>query len=148
MAKMTYSGADELALSMKEVAELPDRIANDMLQAKGKIVADAQKKKITATILNRPSSGVLAKSVKVSRMKTRKSGDERYVTVYPQGTHHTTSTGKKVSNNEVFFINEFGAPKRGIAAKGIARAANEESAPQANDAEFQIYDRFLKSKNL
>jgi len=148
MAKMTYSGIDELMLSMLEVAELPDSVANKMLQAKGKIVAEAQRKKITASILDRPSSGVLAKSIKISKMKTRKGGTERYVTVYPQGTHHVSATGKKTTNNEVYFINEFGAPKRGIAAKGIARAANEESAPQANAAEFQIYDDFLKSKKL
>lgn len=147
MARMTVDGIEEFMLSMKEAAELPDSVANNMLQPSATIVANAQRKKITASILDRPSSGVLAKSVKVSRMKTRKNG-ERYVTVYPQGTHHINADGTKVSNNEVYFVNEYGAPKKHIAAKGIAKAANAESADEATAAQTNVYDKWLQSKNL
>lgn len=146
MGKMTVSGIDELMLSMKEVAELPDSVANDMLQAAGRIVADAQTHKVKSSLGVR--TGALSKAIKVTpKIKTRKNG-ERYVTVYPKGTHHVNADGKKVTNNEVFFVNEYGAPNRGIAAKGMARAANAESADEATAAEAEIYDKWLKSKRL
>jgi hypothetical protein len=146
MAKMTVSGIDELMLSMKQVAELPDSVANDMLQAAGKIVRDAQTRKVKSSLGVR--TGALAKAITVTpKVKTRKGG-ERYVTVYPKGTHHINADGTKVTNNEVFFVNEFGAPKRGIAAKGMARAANEESAEKATAAQAEVYDKWLQSKNL
>ena len=146
MAKMTVSGIDELMLSMKQVAELPDDVANDMLQAGGKIVRDAQTRKVKSSLGVR--TGALAKAVTVTpKVKTRKNG-ERYVTVYPKGTHHVNPDGSKVTNNEVFFINEYGAPKKGITAKGMARAANEESADEATAAQAEVYDKWLQSKNL
>ena len=146
MAHIKTDGLEGLMLSMKEAAELPDDVANDMLQTSGKIIRDAQARKVKTTLGVR--TGVLAKAVTVTpKLKTRRNG-ERYVTVYPKGTHHITKDGKKVTNNEVFFVNEYGAPKRGIAAKGMARAANAESAEEATDAQFDIYDKFLKSKNL
>jgi len=147
---------DECMLSMKQVAEIPDDVANDMLQAGGEIIAEAQRRKITATLLQ-PSSGILAKSVTVTPKMKRRKGEERYVTVYPKGTHHTymhkatptsTPVQKIATNNEVFFINEYGAPLKEIAGKGIARAANEESAEAVDAAMFKVYDKFLESKGL
>ena len=146
MAKMTFSGIDELALSMKEIAELPDSVANEMLQVSGKIIRDAQTRKVKALLGVR--TGALAKAVTVTpRLKTKRDGT-RYVTVYPKGTHHINPDGSKVTNNEVFFINEFGAPKRHISAKGMARAANAESADKATAAQADVFDKWLQSKNL
>lgn len=145
MASVKTEGLDELMLSMKECAELPDDIANEMLQTSGEIVADSQRRKIRSALGTR--TGVLANSVTVSKMKTRK-GNERYVTVYPQGKHHTTAKGKTVTNNEIVFVHEYGAPKRNIRAKGIIRAANAESAEQATAAQYKVYDKWLQSKKL
>lgn len=145
MASVKTSGLDELMLSMKECADLPDDVADEMLQVSGKIVAEAQRRKIRSTLGTR--TGVLANSVTVSKMKTRKA-NERYVTVYPQGKHHTTVKGKVVTNNEIVFVHEYGAPKRNIRAKGIIRSANEESAEQATAAQYKVYDQWLQSKDL
>lgn len=149
MAKLSFSGLDELMLSMKQVSELPDDIANDMLQAGGEIVKTAQERKIRAILGQR--SGKLANSVTVTpKTKTRKGG-ERFVTVYPKGNHHTYNhkgTQKTVRNADVLFVHEYGAPKRGISAKGIVRSANEESAEQATAAQAEIYDKWLQSKGL
>lgn len=146
MASMKTSGLNELMLSMKEVAELSDSVADEMLQVSGKIVAAAQARKIRSVLGTR--TGALAKAITVTpKLKTRKNG-ERYVTVYPKGTHHVNPNGTKVTNNEVFFINEYGAPKKGISAKGVARAANAESADEATAAQAEVYDKWLRSKNL
>lgn len=144
MARIESNGLDELMLSMGELAELPDSVASEMLQAGGAIVADAQRSKYRSMLGVR--TGKLADSIKVSKMKTKDGG--RYVTVSPQGTHHTYGKGKIATNAEVAFVHEYGAKSRNISAKGIMRAANEESAESAAAAEAQVYDNWLKSKNL
>ncbi len=147
MARSNTEGIDELMLSMQQVAELPDEVADDMLQAGAKIVAQAQKNRYRTQLFD---TGTLANSIKVSRMKTKRDGS-RFLAVYPLGTHSTyTHKGKtiKVRNAEVAFVHEYGAPKRGIAAKGIMRAANEESAPSAVAAEAAVYDAWLTKNNL
>lgn len=148
MARMSVSGIDELMLSMKEVAQLPDSVASEMLQAGGNIVAAKQRQHYNAALRD---TGTLANSIKVSKMKTKSSG-LRFVTVYPQGKHHTYTDKngkiKTATNNDVAFVHEYGAPKRGITAKGIIRLSNEEAAEEANSAQIAVYDKFLKSKNL
>lgn len=144
MARIESNGLGELMLSMGELEMLPDSAASEMLQAGGEVVANAQRSKYRSMLGVR--TGNLADSIKVSKMKTKNG--TRYVTVYPQGTHHTYGNGKIATNNDVAFIHEYGAPGRGISAKGIMRAANEESEESATAAEAQVYDNFLKSKNL
>ena len=148
MARMEVEGIAELMLSMKEVAELPDSVAEDMLMAGGEIVAEAQRRHYNSMLRD---TGTLAKSIKVSKMK-KKRDDARFVTVYPQGKHHTytdkNGKTKTATNNDVAFVHEFGEPKRGITAKGIMRMSNEETRDKTNAAQYEIYDRFLKSKNL
>ena len=149
MAKLTFEGLDACMLSMKEVADLPDDTANAMLQAGGEIVAAAQRRNIMSALQQR--TGNLAKSVTVTpKMKTR-NGTERFITVYPRGKHHTYNhqgTDKIATNNEVAFVNEYGAKKRGISPTGMIRKANEESAGAAVDAQYQVYDAWLKTKGM
>lgn len=131
-------------LSMKEAAELPDSVAEEMLQAGGKVIAETQRRHYL-TLLN--DTGTLAKSVKVTRMKRKRDGN-RFVTIYPQGTHHTYAGGKKATNNEVAFVHEYGAEKRGISAKQIIRTSNEESAAETTAVQYKVYDQFLNKNNL
>lgn len=144
MARIDSSGLDELMLSMGELAMLPDSVASEMLQAGGKVFADTLSGKYRSMLGVR--TGKLADSIKVSKMKTKEG--TRYVTVSPQGTHHTYGNGKIATNAEVAFVHEYGAKSRNIAAKGIMRAAKEESEESATAAEAQVYDNYLKSKNL
>ena len=150
MAQIKTEGLDELMLSMKEAAELPDDVAEEMLQAAAGPVARTQKRNYQTAFSNHPDfeTGKVARSIKISRMKRKRSGDERYVTIYPQGTHHTYANGKKATNAEVAFVHEYGADKKGIAAKQIMRKSVEQSADEAIAAEFDVYDRFLSQHNL
>lgn len=149
MASLKTVGIDVVLLSMQEIAEIPDDVANDMLQAGGAVVAEAQRRKIRSVL--KQHTGNLASSVTVTpKMKTR-NGTERFVTVYPQGKHHTYNhkgSPKNATNNEVAFVQEYGSPKRGIKAKHIIRLANEESAQAATAAQYAIYENWLKSKGL
>lgn len=168
MAKFNAQGIDGLALSLEEFAELPDEVVEDILMAGGEVVAEAQRRSIQA--LNLVESRKLMKSIRVfSKVKTVDGIRKRLVQVYPYGKHHeytrkvrtkvyknskhgrTYTVGgdqKEVTNNEVGFVHEFGAPKRKIPAKQWMRRANESSAEAMTAAEFQVYDRWLKSKGL
>ena len=145
-----------------------DAKVEDMLDAGSKVVVEAQKRKILS--LGLVDTGKLMKSIKAfPKVGGTKNGWKRYVLVYPSGKHgsrnrrtvtkaykqskhgRTYTYGgdvKTVTNSEVGFIQEFGAPKKGIKAKQWMRKANEESADAMVKAEFEVYDRWLKSKNL
>ena len=164
MAEFKATGADDLELSLQEIAEIPDNIVQDMLAAAGEVVVAAQKRMIMR--LGLVDTGKLLNSIKPFAKRSR---GKPYVLIYPSGKHgsrnrrlvtktykrskhgRTYTVGgdiKEVTNAEVGFILEFGAPKKGIRAKQWMRKANEESADAMVEAEFTVYDRWLKSKNL
>ena len=168
MARFNAQGIEGLALSMQEFAEIPDEVVEEMLSAAAEVTVRAHKRKIRT--LNLVKSEKLVDSIKaVHKAGGQKNGWKRHVLVYPSGKRGTrkrktvtkvyknskhgrtyTVGGdlKDVTNAEVGFIHEFGAPKRGIPAKQWMRQANEDCAPEVERAEFEVYDRWLKSKNL
>lgn len=168
MAKFNAEGIDGLMLSFQEMQEIPDDVVEDMLEAAGDVVVDAQRQSIIAMGL--VDSGRLLNSIKAHAKIGRINGQrKRYVLVYPEGKHGTrnrkqvTKAYKRskhgrtytvggdtvdVTNNEVGFIHEFGAPKKGIPAQQWMRAANEACADAMVQAELAVYDRWLKSKDL
>ena len=164
MAKFNATGIEGLALSFQEFAAIPDEVVEEMLDAAAEVAVRAHKRKLR--MLNLVDTGKLADSIRAFR-KVRNG--IRSVVIYPYGKHgerkrkkvtkryknsqsgRTYTVGgyvKEVTNNEVGFIHEFGAPKRGIPAKQWMRKANEECAPEVEQVEFEIYDRWLKSLNL
>ena len=168
MAKFNAQGIEGLELSMKEFEEIPDDVVEEMLKAGGAVVAAAQRKKIRS--LGLVKTGKLLESIQaVSKAGGAKNGWRRHVLVYPAGKHgsrkrrtvtkayknsksgRTYTYGgdvKTVTSGEVGFIQEFGAPRKGIKAKQWMRLANEESADAMVQAEFEVYDRYLTSKDL
>lgn len=166
MAKFNAEGIEGLCLSMQEFAEIPDDVVEAILEAGGKVVVEAQKQKISS--LGLVKTGKLLKSIEAFSKVGKKNSDwnRRYVLVYPYGKHghrnrrkiyKVSKRGRKysyggdvktVTNNDVGFIHEFGAPKKGIKAKQWMRKANEESAEAMVKAEFEVYDQWLQSKNL
>ena len=55
---------------------------------------------------------------------------------------------RRSTNNDVGFIQEFGAPRRNIPGKQWMAQANAECADAVTTAEFGVYDDWLKSKDL
>jgi HK97 gp10 family phage protein len=137
MAEFNCKGLDDLMLSMAEVAEIPDDVQDQMLNAQADIVERAQKSKGEAYGVHR--TGVTLGAIK--RTKPKKAKDGRGLYVYPQGRN---ADGNR--NAEVAFINEFG--KRGQAARPFVNDGNESSATETTEAARKIYDNWLKSKNL
>lgn len=146
MAEFGCSGLDGLILSLKEIAEIPEDVQDEILSAQADVVVEAQRRKVRAYGIYDGSSPVhVANSVKKGRVKLRKG--ERVLYVTPTGTR-TRGKGKmqKVRNAEILFVNEFG--KRGQKARPAIKDANEESAGATTQAGLRVYDEWLKSKNL
>lgn len=139
----TVSGLDEFSLSLQELAALPDTVQDDMLEAGAEVVAKAQRDKVMASgIYDRESTQHVAESIKPGKVKVKKG--RRVIYVSPTGKRKRGST--ETRNAEILFINEFG--KQGQSARPAVRDANEACAEATTQAEFQVYDKWLKSKNL
>lgn len=140
MAEFHCDGLDGLLADMQALAELPDEVIDEMLNAGADVVTDAQKRKIAAYgILD---TGRAMRSVKKGRIKLRK--DQRVIYVTPTGSRKRGKTTTR--NAEILFVNEYG--KRGQKARPAIRDANEESAEATTAAQAAVYDQWLKSKNL
>ena len=140
MAKLGVNGLDDLMLSLQEIAEIPDDVAEAMLTAEAKVVEEAQIA-YGATMLKGPySTGQTAASIGRTGMKFGEDG-VRQMYVYPQGRND-----KGERNATVGFINEYG--KRDQPPRPFVATANEAAATPAVEEAAKVYDAFLKSKNL
>lgn len=152
MAEFSFKGLDEVTLSMREVAELPTEIIDAMLNAGADVAVEAQRAE--ARRLGKVggyrnpnqtrdySTGTTARAIKKGRVKVQKEHRVLYIT--PTGSR---TRGKKAPRNaEIAFVNEFGS--KTIHARGFMRAANEKSAAAVEKAEFEVYDKWLTSKDL
>lgn len=140
MASFQVDGMDEFLSDLREALELPDDVAETMLEAEARVVVDAQRRSGLAMGVHR--TGVTLDSITHGKTKRTKDGG-RSMYLYPQGTN-----AKGERNAAVAFINEYGAPQRGIAPRPFIRTANEQAADAAVEAAAQVHDRWLKAKNL
>lgn len=168
MAKFNTTGVEGLQLSLEEVADLPEDTLRAMLMAGGEVVRAAHVKKIRE--LGLVDTRQLEKSITIyNKMRVNRGvgGMERYVLVYPQGTRSKgggaaqttrhvykkkragkTESVHATTNGEVGFVNEYGAPRRGIAPKQWMRLANAEAEGPASEAERRVYNAWLEKKGL
>lgn len=159
MARFNAEGIEGLELSLKEYAEIPDDVVEEMLDVAADVTVKAQRRSIRA--LGLVDTGSLADSIKAhKKVGTIDGTRKRYILVYPTGKRTGSQSPSKlfkrarggkaqpVQQNEVGFVHEFGAPRRGIPAKRWMQKANELCAPDVERAEFEVYDRWAQSKNL
>lgn len=142
MAEFGVTGLDELILSMQEIAQIPDDVVDDILNAQADVTVEAQKAAGRQLGVEAPGSGLTLRSIKKGRVKLRKGQRVLYIT--PTGSRKRGKT--RTRNTEIAFINEFG--KKGQKARPFIKLGNEKSAEAATAAGFRVYDRWLKSKNL
>ena len=146
MAQLSFSGLDELILSMSEVEEIPADVQDAMLNAGADVVVQAQKR--AAEDMGIQDTGLTIGSIKKSKIKLKDG--RRVIYVYPSGTRIRGLAKKgnpiRVRNAEIAFVNEYGTrtqPARPFVWKG-----NETSAKETTQAEAEIYNRWLRSKGL
>lgn len=140
MAQFHFSGLDELMLDLEDVANLPEDVHDEMLNAMADVTVDAQKR--AGRALGVEETGLTLRSIKKSKIKVQ-SG-QRVVYITPTGTRLRGT--KRIRNAEIAFVNEYG--KRGQKARPFIRTGNEQSAEEATRAAAEVYDRYLKTKNL
>ena len=140
MPEISFSGLDSLELSMKEIAEIPDDVKDEMLQAQAAVVVPVMRARAQAYGLK--DTGLMIDSIKPGKPKKTKTGRALYVT--PQGKRRRGQ--KDTRNTEIAFIGEYGTKK--VRARPFMREAVEATAEQAEQAALQVYDRWLISKNL
>lgn len=143
MADVSTVGLDELFDDLAAIAELPDEIALEMLQAEAEVVAEAQAAEARAMLSGEYSTGTTASSVTYGKKIIVRDG-ERVLYVYPNGTRK--DHGGKRRTAEVAYVNEYG--KHNQPARPFIRTANEKAADPALQAAARVYDEYLKSKNL
>lgn len=144
MAHMSVDGLDALIGGLDALTRIPDSTLDGMLEAGAEVLVQAQRAEIGRQWSGPHSLGISAKSVKKDR--PQKSWYGRSIAVYPQGTRKRGR--KQVRNAEIAFINEYGAPKRGIAARPAIYTANEKAADEAAEAGEKVYHAYLDSKEL
>lgn len=166
MMGFSVHGLDDLIKDFETIAETPEEVIDEMLNAQADVVVKAQKQ-TARTMLSGPySQGIVADAIKKNpRVQyTRGGGKVLYINfagrVYgagrPQGgieklkgkgrrKHIAVSeAGNRIA--EIAFINEFG--KTNQPARPFILAANEESASEATKQAADVYDKFLKSKGF
>lgn len=144
MARMELDGLGGLMDNLAELAVLPEKVMDDMLNSEADVIAEAQRAEIQRQWKGPYSMGISAKSVK--KGKARKTQDGRSISIYPQGTRKRGK--KRVRNAEIAFINEYGALGRGIAPRPAIAAANTKAEQRAVEAGEKVYHAYLDSKNL
>lgn len=140
MAELSTSGLEELLSDMEAIAEIPDATILEMLTAEAEVIAPAQAAEARA--MGVVDTGITARSITFDK-KLKKTKDGKAIYVYPQGSR---SDGGRRRVAEVAFINEFG--KEGQPARPFINTANARKGDEALQAAAQVYDNFLKSKNL
>ncbi len=155
MAKLSVSGLDDLMLSLQEVAEIPDAVQDEMLNAGADILIPEIKARGEGYGVE--DTGLTLKSLAKSKVKkNQKIG--RYLTVYFKGSRvrgKDPKTGKnlRIKNSEIAFLNEYGNRMSEYGTQkhparpffGDALKLSEKTIAKAQEA---IYDKWLKSKKL
>lgn len=146
MAQLSFSGLDELMLSMQEVVEIPPEVQDEMLNAGADVVVRAQKK--AAADLGVNDTELTIDSIKKTKVKLKDG--KRVIYVYPQGTRirGVDEKGKpiRVRNAEIAFVNEYGTRRK--SGRPFALQGNESSAEETTQAQAAVYNRWLESKGL
>ena len=165
-----YGTLEGFTLSLSEMAEIPKETLRKIVEAGANVVIEEQQRMLKK--LDIYDTGTLQKSIQATHRRSR-DGD-RWTTrmiVYPYGDRgyynrklqHKFGYGykfrkarnytvggdrKKVTNNEVGFIHEFGAPRRNIQPKQWMRLANINAEEDMVKAEAKIYYDWLEIKRL
>lgn len=134
----TAVGVDALAKVLNDIANIPQDVQGEIVDAMADVVVEAQVY-TAATMLQGPYyQGDVASSIKKNKLRRTKSGP--YVDVVFKGMAH----GNRVA--EIAFVNEYG--KKSQPARPFIKTANTISDEPSKKAGFAVYDDWLKSKGV
>lgn len=161
MAKFTVHGIDALIEDMLALSEIPEDVVDKMLSASADIALRAMRASLEKLGLI-DTYQLIGSLVSVQK---RSKDNKLYYLIYPRGTRKDMYVGAKLrrvsikgrrkggqaikmTNNDVGFVLEFGAPRKNKKAYQWMRTALEGCADQILSVQTRIYDDWLKSKDL
>ena len=139
MACMSYK-LDGIETLLSAIGDIPDAVADEMLQAGAEVLRDAQEKSARKILTGPYVTGATAASIKVGKVK-RDKGGAKAITVGPQGTR---PDGKRAA--EIAFLNEYGVSRKHIAPRPFIRLANTQSEKAVEEAEQRVLNQHIDSK--
>lgn len=129
--QVILKGLDDMQAAFKAIGSIPLTVTKRAVSAMGAVAASSIKTEGEAMGVRDPESGEhILDHISVSKPIKRDDGVKAFVTF--TGTRQRGNT--KTRNAEIAYINEYGAPRRGIPARpfistGMARHEDEISAP-------------------
>lgn len=143
MAEFSFSGIDDLSLSLREIEELPEEVADEILEAQADILIDELQNRGKAYGVAAPDSGKMLRSIKKGKPKRGKKGT-RQIVVSPRGSRMRGK--KKITNAEIAFLNNYGT--RHQQARPFWSDAEKTSEKSMEKAAAEVHDKWLISKGL
>ena len=139
MARLEVNGLDALIDDLEALAQLPDSVTEDILEAQADVIQAEQQRTAKEMLVGPYATGKTAQSIK--RTKAKKTSTGKSLSIYPQGTREGGKTAA-----EVAFLNEYG--KKGQPARPFIRTANERAGDRAAQAGEKVYNDFLDRQGL
>lgn len=152
MAKFSFNGMDSLEIGFEQLSNFSEEEKVFILMPSAQLLLQRQKEKLLQLFKRR--TGDLENSLTISV----ESGDEGpKVTIYPQGKHRKSFTGKRIRNGrsrgkysgtnaEVAYILNYGSPR--IQPTHWLELANEEAEAEVIAAQQDAFDELLEKKGL
>lgn len=135
MATFDRGNFDDLAVFMDQLANMPDHILDDALNAGADILVDQIKKNARTVLAGPYNKGGVAGGVKKKR--PTKSGGGRKIPITFEGTQH----GERIGT--IAFVNEFGTKKQ--KARPFVKQAIEETKESVTRAEEEVINNYIQS---
>ena len=124
-------GLDDLQEQMLQRAKIAEEAVPEMLKAGGAVMQEAQRAEIRTMFRSRRSTGDLAASIVVSKIKERDNG--KMVEVYPDGKDR-----HGVRNATKGFVLQYG--RKNMPARPWFTAANTKAADAVNDEMRRVWE--------
>lgn len=131
MARFNVVGLDDLQEQMLQRAKIAEEAVPEMLKAGGAVMQEAQRAEIRTMFRSRRSTGDLAVSIVVSKIKERDNG--KMVEVYPDGKDR-----HGVRNATKGFVLQYG--RKNMPARPWFTAANTKAADAVNDEMRRVWE--------
>ena len=129
MARFNVVGLDDLQEQMLQRAKIAEEAVPEMLKAGGAVMQEAQRAEIRTMFRSRRSTGDLAASIVVSKIKERDNG--KMVEVYPDGKDGVRNATKG-------FVLQYG--RKNMPARPWFTAANTKAADAVNDEMRRVWE--------
>lgn len=153
MAKFSFNGADDLAASFEQLANLTDEDKMGIIMPAARLLLEKQREKIKQLFTQR--TGDLTDSLAIQE---KSDDDGVYANIYLKGKHSGSGTGKRKrkngrsngkysgSNAEIGYILNFGSPR--IAATHWLENANEEAEEEVVETMQSAWNDILDTKGF